>query len=164
MGLREWIEEATAVKLKLVLVGLGYTLLVGLLAAGCGSSGGAANAPSGNTTEKTKAAAGQVIKKIQVKETEFKLGPSNINLNKAGTYVFVADNAGGVSHALEIEGNGIEEETENLSPGQSAELRVNLKPGTYEIYCPVDGHKEQGMEGKITVKQGSQGGSGGGGY
>jgi hypothetical protein len=34
------------------------------------------------------------------------------------------------------------------------------KPGTYELYCPVDAHKEEGMEGKVIVKEGS-GGSGG---
>jgi len=44
--------------------------------------------------------------------------------------------------------------------GQSAELQVKLKAGTYELYCPVGGHKEEGMEGKLTVKEGS-GGSGG---
>jgi uncharacterized cupredoxin-like copper-binding protein len=29
---------------------------------------------------------------------------------------------------------------------------VNLKPGTYEFYCPVDSHKAQGMKGTLTVK------------
>jgi hypothetical protein len=33
-------------------------------------------------------------------------------------------------------------------------------PGTYELYCPVDGHAEEGMEGELTVKEGS-GGAGG---
>jgi uncharacterized cupredoxin-like copper-binding protein len=37
--------------------------------------------------------------------------------------------------------------------GGSAKLTVDLnKPGTYEMYCPVDGHREMGMEGEITVK------------
>lgn len=36
-----------------------------------------------------------------------------------------------------------------------AELKVNLKAGTYELYCPVDGHAEEGMEGKLMVKGGS---------
>ena len=25
------------------------------------------------------------------------------------------------------------------------------KPGEYEFYCPIDGHREQGMEGTIVV-------------
>jgi len=59
-----------------------------------------------------------------------------------------------------VEGEGIEEETEEIGPGQSAELEVKLDAGTYELYCPVDGHAEEGMEGKLTVKEGS-GGAGG---
>jgi uncharacterized cupredoxin-like copper-binding protein len=96
-----------------------------------------------------------------VKETEYKLDPAKITLGKPGTYTFKAVNSGSTTHALEIEGKGVEEETEGIDPGQSAELKVSLKPGKYEIYCPVDGHKEQGMEGTVTVKGSSGGGSGG---
>ena len=28
---------------------------------------------------------------------------------------------------------------------------ADLKPGEYEFYCPVDGHKQGGMEGTLTV-------------
>ena len=110
-------------------------------------------APSGAKNE-------AVVKTIQVKETDFKLQPAEITLDKPGTYVFKAVNSGDTVHALEVEGEGIEEETEEIEPGQSAELKVKLKAGTYELYCPVDGHAEEGMEGKLTVKEGS-GGSGG---
>ena len=37
---------------------------------------------------------------------------------------------------------------------------VTLEDGTYEIYCPVDGHKDMGMVGTLTVGAGG-GGSGG---
>jgi uncharacterized cupredoxin-like copper-binding protein len=30
-------------------------------------------------------------------------------------------------------------------------VTVDLKPGTYEFYCPVDGHKAGGMKGELTV-------------
>jgi hypothetical protein len=33
------------------------------------------------------------------------------------------------------------------------------KNGSYELYCPIDGHKAQGMKGTLTV--GSAGGTGG---
>jgi plastocyanin len=125
----------------------------------CGAGGGGGNASGG--TKSSSAAAGPVIKTVEVKETEFKLDPAKITLNKPGTYVFKAVNSGTTTHALEIEGKGVEKETGNLNPGQSAELKVTLKPGKYEIYCPIDSHRQQGMEGTVTVKQGSGGGSGG---
>jgi uncharacterized cupredoxin-like copper-binding protein len=69
-------------------------------------------------------------------------------------------NVGSVDHALEVEGQGIEEESSEVAPGETTTLKVNLpKSGTYEIYCPVDGHKDKGMEGMITV--GSSAGAGG---
>ena len=117
-----------------------------------GASGGGENAPSG--------AKETVLKTIEVNETEFTLKPAEIIVEEPGTYVFKAVNSGSTVHALEIEGQDIEEETEEIQPGQSAELKVKLEAGTYELYCPVDGHKEEGMEGKVIVKEGS-GGSGG---
>ena len=123
---------------------------------GCGAGGGGgaedAHAPSG--------AKESVLKTIRVKEAEFALKPAEITLEKPGTYRFKAVNSGGTVHALEVEGQGIEEETEEIQPDQSAELKVKLEAGTYELYCPVDAHKEEGMEGKVIVKEAS-GGSGG---
>jgi uncharacterized cupredoxin-like copper-binding protein len=130
-------------------------ILMGVLGCGAGGGGGGAEdaqAPSG--------AKESVLKTIRVKETEFELKPAEITLEKPGTYLFKAVNSGGTVHALEVEGQGIEEETEEIQLAQSAELKVKLEAGTYELYCPVDGHKEEGMEGKVIVKEGS-GGSGG---
>jgi plastocyanin len=140
---------------KLRVIGWIFCLLFLGTLAGCGAGGGGGEdkAPSG-------AYEGAVLKKIQVKETEFKMQPAEITLDKPGTYVFKAVNSGDTVHALEVEGEGTEEETEEIEPGQSAELKVKLKAGTYVLYCPVGGHKEEGMEGTLTVKEGS-GGSGG---
>ena len=60
---------------------------------------------------------------------------------------FDVTNDGTTTHNLEIEGNGIEEATDDLDAGAKGELTVDLKPGTYEIYCSIDGHKDLGMEG-----------------
>ena len=150
---------------------MGCACLIFFLAtlAACGTRGGASGGASGGggqskSTEKSAdAVKGSVVKTIEVKETEYKLKPANINLKKAGTYVLRAVNSGSTTHALEIESKGIEKETKNLNPGKNAALKVTLKPGKYEIYCPVDGHKEKGMEGKITVGKDS-GGQGSGSY
>jgi uncharacterized cupredoxin-like copper-binding protein len=140
-------------------------ILGGVLGCGAGGGGsaGGGSAGGGGGAEDAQAPSGakeSVLKTIQVKEVEFALNPAEITLQKPGTYLFKAVNSGGTVHALEVEGQGIEEETEEIQPGQSAELKVKLEAGTYELYCPVDAHKEEGMEGKVIVKEGS-GGSGG---
>jgi uncharacterized cupredoxin-like copper-binding protein len=133
-------------------------ILVGVV--GCGAGGGSAGGGGAEDAQAPSGAKESVVKTIRVKEVEFALKPAEITLEKPGTYLFKAVNSGGTVHALEVEGQGIEEETEEIQPGQSAELKVKLEAGTYELYCPVDGHKEEGMEGKVIVKEGS-GGSGG---
>ena len=69
---------------------------------------------------------------------------------KPGKVTITMDNPSDVPHAVEVEGNGVEEETKTLTDG-TADVTVDLKAGRYEFYCPVDGHKEGGMEGTLTV-------------
>jgi len=128
-------------------------LLAGLvvLLAGCGGkSGGSktAAAPSGGQT-------------IQVKETEFKLTPSSFKVSKPGTVTFEATNAGKIDHALEIEGNGVQQKIGSISPGSSGKLTVTLsKNGTYQLFCPIDGHRAMGMQATVAVGSASAGGGG----
>jgi uncharacterized cupredoxin-like copper-binding protein len=121
-----------------------------LALAACGSS----SSESGTTGQ---ASAGQAI---SISETEFKLDPSSVQVDQAGTVTFRVTNDGTIDHALEVEGPGVEEEAEAIKPGESAELTVDLsKDGSYEIYCPIDGHRDSGMEGTLTVGAGMGGGS-----
>src|SRR3989475_11509544 len=71
----------------------------------------------------------------------------------AGTVTFAVANVGSIPHALEVEGQGIEQETAVMQRGASATLTLTLKPGTYEVYCPVgnDSHKKLGMETELKV-------------
>ena len=55
-------------------------------------------------------------------------------------------------HAVEIEGQGVEEESETVQPGGTGRVSATLEPGTYEFYCPVGNHADAGMEGELTVK------------
>jgi plastocyanin len=154
----------------LLLLAATMAVLALVLLVGCGGGGGQpqqqqeeepAEQRERNPQPQQEAAAGQgVVKTVRVEETEFRLEPAEITLDKPGTYVFEAVNSGDTVHALEVEGQGIEEETEEIQPGQSAELKVELEAGTYELYCPVGGHKEEGMEGKVIVKEGSRGSGG----
>ena len=127
-----------------------------LVAIGCGGDDDtttSASLPTTTTTGATgatgAAGGGETVK---IGETEFKLDPSDVNV-KAGTVTFDVSNDGSTTHSLEVEGNGIEEELpSDLAPGDTGELTVDLEPGTYTMYCPIDDHRGQGMEGTIKVK------------
>ena len=88
---------------------------------------------------------------VEISETEFKLDPSDATAS-AGTVTFNVSNDGEIVHNLEVEGNGVEEVSDDFQPGQSGKLTVDLEPGTYELYCAIDDHAEQGMEGTLTVE------------
>ncbi len=72
-------------------------------------------------------------------------------MDEAGVVEFRVQNAGSVPHALEVESEDLEEETEEIAPGESATLKVELAEGTYELYCPVGDHEAQGMTGELIV-------------
>jgi uncharacterized cupredoxin-like copper-binding protein len=88
---------------------------------------------------------------VDVKLTEYKIEmPASID---AGMTTFKVTNAGDETHGFEIEGNGIEKALKpRLKKGESGSLQVDLKPGTYKVYCPVLGHKRHGMSLDLTVK------------
>ena len=117
-------------------------------------------AACGGTSDKSSSSAGgPVLQTIQISEKEYSLTPSKITVAKTGTYELKATNDGTITHALEIEGNGVEEKTGDVAPGSTSTLRVNLsKDGSYEIYCPIDGHRGQGMAGTLAVGSGSSSG------
>ena len=122
-----------------------------LALAGCGGGGESSSSQGFGGSEQT----------VTVSETEFALSPKSVAVAKTGTVTFEVKNDGQVTHALEVEGNGVEQETDSIEPGQSATLTVTLdKTGKYEMYCPIDDHKDKGMEGDITV--GGSSGAGGG--
>ena len=88
---------------------------------------------------------------VEVKLTEYKIEmPATVS---AGATTFKVTNTGEETHGFEIEGNGIEKALKpRLKKGESGSLQVDLKPGTYEVYCPVLGHKRRGMTLNLTVK------------
>jgi len=88
---------------------------------------------------------------VTATETEMAIALSTSTF-KAGTYTFVVKNAGSVTHALTIDGPGVEDQTSgDVAPGESGKVTVTLTPGSYDIYCPVSNHKSAGMDTHITV-------------
>jgi uncharacterized cupredoxin-like copper-binding protein len=86
--------------------------------------------------------------KVPVSEMEFKITLASTNL-KAGEITFEAKNDGKIPHDLAIKETG--DKTKLIPPGGTAELKVTLKAGKYELYCSVPGHEAAGMKLNITV-------------
>ena len=86
----------------------------------------------------------------QVSEVDYKIRLPETTL-KAGKYTFEVKNEGKVPHNLVVKGTGVDEATSDLAPGISESLTVELKPGSYEFYCSIPGHKQLGMDQKVTV-------------
>ena len=129
---------------------------------GGGHDHGGGNTTSSSAATTTGSSPGGVIKTIVIEETEFELSPSSVTLSKPGTYAFKAENKGSAQHSLEIDGEGVESKggkagearlDQDLDPGQSGVLTVTFqKPGTYEMYCPIIGHRLAGMKGSVVVE------------
>jgi PQQ system protein len=124
---------------------------LGLLLAACGGSSGSEGSAAG----------GAVIQTIRISEKEYSLNPSTVTLPKPGTYEFDVTNDGSITHAFNVEesGGGDEAEAGDIEPGSHKTVKFTFSAGgSYEMYCPIDGHKTQGMAGTIMV-----GGAAGGG-
>jgi plastocyanin len=108
----------------------------------------------------------EAVSQVSVRLSEWKVELSQRTI-AAGTVRFAITNSGSIPHGFEVEGGGIEKEIETIQPGRSDTLTLTLKPGTYEVYCPVgeDSHKKLGMETHLQVasekRSGASGYSGG---
>ncbi len=144
--LRGWARTA---RLRWALAA--FSVAVAALVAGCGGSSSTQTTPSASQAPQSSAPAGGGTT-VTATETEYKITLSRTSFTP-GTYTFVAKDSGHVPHALEINGPGVSNQVipQTLQPGQSSNLTVTLKAGTYEIWCPVDGHKGLGMDLKVHV-------------
>jgi uncharacterized cupredoxin-like copper-binding protein len=68
------------------------------------------------------------------------------------TIVFKNPSGSGSQHGIAVEGHGVDKDGKIINPGHTTRLKVKLKKGKYTFYCPFDGHRALGMEGKLIVK------------
>jgi uncharacterized cupredoxin-like copper-binding protein len=130
---------------------------LGVLTACGGTNGSGATAtPSASasteagTASSTAATGSAAAMTITATETEFRIALQSDHL-PAGSYRIEVVNDGSMTHALEVErGDNEVASSDAIDPGKSTTLDVTLQPGTYVFYCPIDGHRQMGME--VTVE------------
>lgn len=132
----------------------------GAVLVGCASSSpGASTSPSPGTPNAAAAAPAGGAKTVTAAENEFHIKLSQQAFSP-GSYTFQASNSGTIPHALAITGPGLSPaSTAILQPGQSGSMTVALQGGSYTVYCPVDHHKDEGMNVNISVSGASAGNS-----
>src|SRR4051812_30959838 len=138
--------------------------LAALAVAGCGSDDNSSSSSSSSdtsaqqappaSTPSTSGSGGGASTNLQLAADEsgqLKFDKTSLKA-KAGNVTITMDNPSPVQHAVAVEGNGVDKDGNTVGTGGKSTVTASLKPGTYEFYCPVDGHKAAGMKGTLTVK------------
>lgn len=121
-----------------------------LTAAGCGgddsssSSGG-----TGTSSSSGSGGGGQTLTVTADPGGAIKWDTTTLDAT-SGNVTLKLVNDSDIPHAIEVEGKGVEEQKTDVITKSSAEVTLDLKPGKYEYYCPVDQHR-QTMKGTLTV-------------
>ncbi|HEY0632780.1 MAG TPA: plastocyanin/azurin family copper-binding protein [Thermoleophilaceae bacterium] len=127
----------------------------GVVAPGTGANAG--QQPGGNAGQKPGAAApaGGTTKTLLISADP----TGQLRFDKdtlaapAGTVRITMNNPSPVPHNVSIEGpGGVKQQGKTVSKGGASEVQLPLKAGTYTYFCSVDGHRQAGMQGTLTVK------------
>ena len=129
-------------------------VLLALAAVGCGSSSSnSTTAASSATTTGAAAGGGQTLKVSADPNGAIKFTNTSLSAKSGSVTIDMSNpSSSGTMHGIAVEGNGVDQDGNIVSPGSTATVTANLKPGKYEFYCPYDSHKQMGMEGTLTVK------------
>jgi plastocyanin len=133
-------------------------LVLGLIVtalAGCGGGGSKATTPtpSASATATTSGAAAGGGEKLALAADKSRLKFNKSALSaKPGKVTIAMTNPSALQHNVAIEGNGVTAKGKIVGQGGTSTVTANVKAGTYTFFCSVDGHRQAGMEGKLTVK------------
>ncbi len=112
-------------------------LALALVTAGCGAAGGGA------------AGGGAPVGEITLQANEFAYSPATLRLDRAGQVTITLRNQGQLEHDFTIEGA---KGTLLVKANSTGKATFTIpKAGTYTYACTVQGHKEAGMKGTLTV-------------
>jgi plastocyanin len=98
---------------------------------------------------------GSALKTVTVTASDSGFSPSTVNLDKPGKYTFHEVNNGTRPIALDIEGNGVDQDATPADPGKTTDLTVDLGTGTYDMHSQDDGaDRSHEIKGSVVVKGG----------
>lgn len=117
---------------------------------GTGGSGASSGSSASSSSGSSGGGSGHTLSLAADPSGQLKFDKSTLTA-KAGTVTIDFTNKSGVPHAVAIEGHGVDQDGKTITNGSNS-LSVKLEPGRYEFYCPVDGHRQAGMEGTLVVK------------
>jgi plastocyanin len=129
-----------------------------LVAAACGKSASASEGNGGTTTAPTPTPSPSMAPSpsysmppsttktvVEGPGNSFAFMPSSITVRQGTTLML--NNVSDAAHTFTVTGQGIDVETQ---PGQTSQLTIDLKPGTYPFICRF--HQSLGMTGTLVVK------------
>jgi plastocyanin len=137
---------------------IGVLGVAGVIAiAGCGggnssnsNSGSGGSGAAATSTPTPSSGGGHTLQLAADPNGALKFDKSTLQA-KSGSVTIDFSNMSTTPHAVAVEGHGLDKDGKIIT-GAKTSLTVNLKPGKYVFYCPVDGHRQAGMQGSLVVR------------
>ncbi len=96
---------------------------------------------------------------VTVNMVDLAFEPVEVEIAANTDVTITLTNSGALPHTMEVVDQGLA--APEIPGGGTGELVVNLPPGEYDFICPVPGHADAGMVGKLIVTEGGGAASGG---
>jgi uncharacterized cupredoxin-like copper-binding protein/mono/diheme cytochrome c family protein len=94
---------------------------------------------------------------VEIDLEDIKFDPNQVSIPAGQDVTVHLVNKGSLPHNFSIPSEGV---SQDVAPGATETITLNLAAGEYDFDCNVPGHKEAGMVGKITATEGTPAGGG----
>lgn len=135
----------------LLVGGVSVVLALGAIGSGIITSALEEEEEEGGETAEPAAAEGNALRLTADPGGELRFDRQALRA-RPGEVTIVMENPSTVPHNVSIEGRGVDDEGDTVDKGGRSTVRAELRPGEYDFYCSVPGHREGGMEGTLTVR------------
>jgi nitrite reductase (NO-forming) len=86
---------------------------------------------------------------VAINASEFKFSPTSMQVPLGQKVTFTLNNTGVVEHDFSVQNTGF---ALTAGPGQTATGEFTFdKPGVFDFFCSIPGHKDAGMKGTLSV-------------